>query len=286
MKSTILLNNIKFPEGLKWHDNALYFCDVHDNKIYLYRENEHEPRVIHSLEDSPVGLTWSKEGELFVTSLYNRDLLHSSGGALLHHYLSLSIVSPGYAHDMTTAPGGIIYISTSGFYPKYNVNVKKSNILGIKGQKLFIAAENLSYPNGIAVTNDGMKCVVSETFAARVKIFDIFNNVLINPKILYAFDDIGFNIRFNRSGYPVDMSRFYPDGLSLSNDNKSVFVAIPSQKCVCQISLDGKLLSKIDTVYLPFDCAVGKYAETESLFIGTFNHQSTVERGYIEHFPL
>lgn len=276
MKTDITLSGLKHPEGLRWHNNNLYFCDIGDKKIYCYDSQESKLKTIIELSDQAGGITWSQDGGLCFNSFYNRKLCTISNNEIVE-LLDYEDIEPGYAHDMTTSPDGIIYVSTSGFLPAKNVNVKTSNILGIKDNLVFTAAKNVEYPNGIVVSEDGQLAYVSETFSGRIKKFDIDNGFLINPRALFQFDDLGFQVEFNELGIPKNINRYYPDGMCLNVDKKSIWVASPGYNTVINISENGLILSEVDCKYFPFDCAI---SDNGTLYIGTLDPNTG--KGYIE----
>lgn len=171
-QTNVLIDNLKFTEGLRWHSDRLWFCDLWDRKVYSADLNGNlKTEVI--IDDEPVGLGWLSDGTLLITSLMDRKLLAYKDGKL-SVYCDLQQVSPGYCHDFTVSKDDYIYLSTSGFYPAYGVKPVSSSILMITPEKkIKITAKNIGYPNGIKIAKDGKRLFISETFAASIASFEI-----------------------------------------------------------------------------------------------------------------
>ncbi len=95
--------------------------------------------------------------------------------------------APGYGHDMIVASDDTLYIRASGFYPAYEVIPVKSDIIMISpSAKLSSAAQQVGYPNGLALINERRQMVVSGTFAAIIALFDVsIDSTLKNKRPFY-----------------------------------------------------------------------------------------------------
>lgn len=281
----IFLDGFKFTEGLRWHQDKLYFCDLWNHTVYCFNNNGHKELEI-TLNDAPAGLGWLSNGNLLITSLMDRKLLQYAHDQL-SVFKTLDCASPGYCHDFTISSDDIIYLSASGFYPAFNAKPVKSNILMIttKGD-INVAASDLGYPNGIVITPDGKNLIVAETFAASIIVFDISaDHTLINRRVWAQFDDLGFQVSFDQQGIPIDMKRHYPDGICYDAELNAVWVASPGKKEVLCVNHNNQVLTTVKTQSLPFDCVLGgKHHRT--LFIASSDMRQDANTGKIEMFAL
>lgn len=272
--SVILLDNFSFTEGLRWHKNRLWFCDVWDKTIYCFKKTGEKTHQI-TLDDEPVGLGWLSDGRLLITSLYHRKLLCYENNQLsLFH--DLEMATPGYCHD-------VIYISRSGFYPSQHANIVSSEIYMITTDNQFhIAARDIGYPNGIETTPDGKTLFVSETFADSILQFDIKENGrLTHRHPLIQFDDLGFTVTFTKEGIPDNFNRYYPDGLCYDAKRDLIWIASPSHHSILCVNRKGDIIKTIETHSRPFDCVIGGVAQN-TFFIASSEMKKNARTGKIE----
>lgn len=279
MKTDILIDSIQFAEGLRWREGKLWFCDLWAKRVYTV-----DPRgllqCVLSLDDEPVALGWLRDGSLLVMSLYRRELQRYEEGRC-SLYADLSMSAPGYAHDFTVSKDNNVYVSVSGFYPRQGVKPVTSSIYCITPQQeVRMAASNIRYPNGIQLLNNQGQLVVSETFAAAVSILEVGKDSRLSNRQEYlAFDDKGFSVAFDAAGVPIDLNRYYPDGLCVDERRGCLWVACPGRNEVLAIT-PGGIKARISARAIPFDCAIDSVGNT--LFIGSSNANKSNPKGQIE----
>jgi sugar lactone lactonase YvrE len=275
----VFIDNLYLPEGGRWHNNALWFVDIWGKTIYR-ADSLGTLNDIITIEGTPAGIAWLADDTLLITSLFERLLLAYDGSSIktyadLNHH-----APPGYCHDLTVADGDIIYLSNSGFYPKFQAKVTTSPILKINDGIVSYAAKNLGYPNGIIINNNQL--IVAETFASRLSVFDISTNGdLINHHVFATFDDFGFSVEFDKEGVPLDLTRVYPDGISCGKDGV-IWVASPGTKEVLGVKKGGEITKRIKTRSMPFDCILG---DDDTLYIMTTDMIEDKATGKIEVYP-
>ncbi|WP_367608332.1 SMP-30/gluconolactonase/LRE family protein [Legionella sp. W05-934-2] len=284
MKTRTLIDNIKFAEGLRWHNNELWFCDLWSNKIYKIDQNNKLSCQIE-LDDQPVALGWLSDDSMLVASLYERKLLQLKDG-VFSCYADLSNTQPGYAHDFVISSQDYVYISTSGFYPSYKAKPVTSNILLITPEKeIRTAASNIRYPNGIKLIDSEKRLLVSETFAASVSEFQVSkDHSLIHQRNYYSFDNKGFDVEFDKNGVPFDLNRYYPDGICFDEKREILWVASPGRNEVVAINKKG-IQEVIKIRLIPFDCSLSGVSNNR-LYIGSSNGDKVNAKGMIEYVDL
>ena len=70
----ILLDNLTFPEGPRWHDGRLWFSDFYSHRVIAVNL-EGQAETICTVENQPSGLGWLPDGRMVVTSMEDRRLL-------------------------------------------------------------------------------------------------------------------------------------------------------------------------------------------------------------------
>ena len=130
---------------------------------------------------------------------------------------------------------------------------RKTNIIAVDPDgQAWVAAEEMSFPNGPVITPDGRTLIVGESTGARLTAFDIAEDgTLSNRRVWASLKPIGAT----------------PDGICLDAEN-AVWVACPaSERCV-RVAEGGELLDEVHTGRGTFACALGG-ADGCTLFICT-----------------
>ena len=70
----LLLDNLCFAEGPRWHKDRLWFSDMHDHKVIAV-DDSGSSEVIAEVPCLPSGLGWLPDGRLLVVSMTDRKLL-------------------------------------------------------------------------------------------------------------------------------------------------------------------------------------------------------------------
>ena len=69
-------NGIYFGEGPRWHENKLWFSDMHGDKVFTLDENDNL-EVVCEIKNQPSGLGWLPNGDLLIVSMLDRlSLIH------------------------------------------------------------------------------------------------------------------------------------------------------------------------------------------------------------------
>ena len=70
----VLLEDLVFPEGPRWHDGRLWFSDMHDQRVIAV-DLDGRSETIAEVANQPSGLGWLPDGRLLVVSMTDRMLL-------------------------------------------------------------------------------------------------------------------------------------------------------------------------------------------------------------------
>jgi len=76
--SETLVNGLLFPEGLRWHDNKLYFSDMNDSKV-ISVDLSGKVETIIQMPGPCSGLGWTPDGQLLIVSMHDRFLMSWDG---------------------------------------------------------------------------------------------------------------------------------------------------------------------------------------------------------------
>ncbi|MFF2655555.1 SMP-30/gluconolactonase/LRE family protein [Streptomyces sp. NPDC058045] len=165
----LLLDQLYFPECLRWHDGELWFSDMFAGTVHrMCPEEPGSITTVVTLDDLCGGLGWLPNGDLLAVSMEKRHLVAvgKNGGIRLHADLS------GYfehsINDMLVLPNGRAVVGGFGFDADNGAAPATVPLAVVEPDGSHRLDENqLLFPNGIEVIAPG-KVAVAETFADRI----------------------------------------------------------------------------------------------------------------------
>jgi len=183
-----------FPEGPRWRDGALWFSDQLGGVVRRLVEGGSGDRdgdggssgdgvtVVARLEH-PSGLGFLPDGALLVASMSERTVLRIAGEQVSVH-ADLSDRAK-HLNDAYVDEHGRVYVDA------YASGWRSGELLLIDERgEVSVAAPDVDYPNGVAVTPDGSTLLVSETYGACVSAFDVGpDGGLSNRRVWAALPD-------------------------------------------------------------------------------------------------
>lgn len=244
----LLLDDLVFAEGPRWHDGRLWFSDMHAHEVVAV-DARGLRTTIAKVPGSPSGLGWLPDGRLLVVSMEDRRLLRMDDGRLVEH-ADLSSLAPFHLNDMVVDGRGNAFVGNFGFDLHGGAKTRETCLIHVAPDgRARIAAENLGFPNGSAVTPDGGTLIVAESFAQRLTAFDVATDGTLSNRRVWAQLD------------------FVPDGIALDADG-CVWAAYPvTPGSFRRVAPGGGVLQKIDAGDRGgFACALGG-ADRRTLFL-------------------
>ena len=170
------------------------------------------------MPNQPSGLGWLADGTMLVVSMVDRKVLRLDGR---HAAPSTPISRRSRRRTATTWSStrrGRAYVGNFGFDMYGGEPWRKTNLIAVEPDgRAWIAADEISFPNGPVITPDGRTLIVGESTAARLTAFDIADDgTLSNRRVWASLREIGAT----------------PDGICLDADG-AIWVACPAtDRCV------------------------------------------------------
>jgi len=225
----ILIDNLTFPEGPRWHDGRLWFSDFYSHSVIAV-DLEGNRETICTVANQPSGLGWLPDGRLLVVSMLDRKVLRLEASGLVEH-ADLSGVAHSKCNDMTVDGAGRAYVGNFGFDYREGEEERKTNVARINPDgSISVAADDFFFPNGIAITPDGKTMIVAESWARK----------------LTAFDKAGDGTLSNRRTWGEGGDDWVPDGICMDAEG-AVWIADPVKKQALRIADGGEILERVDT---------------------------------------
>jgi sugar lactone lactonase YvrE len=154
LTTTVLADDLGFPEAPRWHAGRLWFSDFHD-RVVRHLAPSGAPVVALELDDSPSGLGWLPGGDLLVVSMVRRALLRVAGGTPALH-ADLAPLTRFRANDLVVDAAGRAYVSSFGFDLEGGAPPEPTVLLRVDPDgAVHLAAGDVVFPNGMVLTPDG-----------------------------------------------------------------------------------------------------------------------------------
>ena len=153
---TRLADGFSFIESPSWHAGALYLSDFYRHRV-LMADHRGRHRTVCKVSGQPSGLGWDREGRLLVVSMTDRKLLRLDGSRLTE-VADLASLAPYQCNDMVVDDQGRAYIGNFGSDAEVAGTRPTCLILVEPDGSARVAADDLIFPNGMAITPDGQTC--------------------------------------------------------------------------------------------------------------------------------
>jgi len=247
--SDVLLTGLGFGESPRWHDGRLWFSDMGTNELSAI-DTAGEREVIATLPGMPMGSGWLPEpdGRMLIVSSRDGKLMRREPDGSLVLYCDLAVLDPHPWSDMAVDSRGNAYIGNIGF--DFPGGAPAPGILALVTPDGTVrqVANDLQFPNGIAITPDNRTLIVAESYASRLTAYDIAADGSLSGRRVWA-----------------ELDNAAPDGICLDAEGAIWYADVPNRHCV-RVREGGELLATVALDRGCFACILGG-ADGRTLFI-------------------
>jgi sugar lactone lactonase YvrE len=249
---TVFIDNLIFPESLRWRSDKLYFSDIHAYEVVAV-DLDGTRKTIIRVPGNPGGLGFLPDGRLLVASMTERKLLRLDNG-MVDLVADIIPWAAAQINDILVDKTGRCYIGQFGADIWSGKTYLPADLLMVSpsGQVTQVASD-IHFGNGMALTQDGKTLIIAETRIFRLTAFDVNRDGTLRNRRVWA-----------------DLGSLPPDGICLDGEG-NIWVAAPRGP-------DGggffriKEGGKIDTMfqskgYGGFSCMLGG-PDRKTLFMG------------------
>jgi sugar lactone lactonase YvrE len=227
-----------FFESPRWHQGRLWVSDYWRQQVSAI-SLDGTADTVAEVPGAPSGLGWLPDGTLLVVSMLDRKLLRVRDGTTTLH-ADLAAHSGPQGNDMVVDAAGRAYVGSIDF--EGFANMPTTNLLRVDPDgSVAVAADGLSFPNGMVLTPDGATLIVAESWAQRLTAFDVRpDGSLANRR---AWAQFGSPPAADTPGQPARWS-CAPDGIALDAEG-AVWVADAANKRALRVREGGQILEEL-----------------------------------------
>jgi sugar lactone lactonase YvrE len=237
-----------FGEGPRWHDDALWFSDMHGHRVVRTTAGGDAATVAEITHDEPSGLGWLPDGRLLVVAMETQRLLRVEHDGQVVEHADLSGLARGSINDMIVAADGTAYIGDMGQrIHEGGPRVAGQTLRVSPDGRVACAADDLQSPNGHILTDDERTLIVAESAASRLTAFTRADDGSLHDRRVFA------ELRAEKPGVPVAP----PDGICLDAEG-AVWVADPIGARVFRVREGGEVTDSFGfDDAIPVACVLG-----------------------------
>jgi len=252
-----LVAGLGFPEALRWHGGALWYADWAAGEIYRLAPDR-QPEVMARRSSFPLCF------DLLVTDAGPRPLLVSSPDRAVLLAEAVDQEPTVYArldehgehpwNELVLAGDGSAYVNNIGFAYDGTATPSAAGAVGFvvlvrPDGSTSMVADELAFPNGMAITDDGGTLLVAESWGSRITAYAIGDDGSLRDRRVWA-----------------QTAGLHPDGIDAHADG-TVSLADVGQRCCVRVAEGGEVLDRVDLPQPAFDCVVGDLGRGPTLYV-------------------
>lgn len=245
----VLMQGVIFGESPRWHDGRVWFSDWGAGQVIaLDPGGGHE--VVVSVPSFPMCIDFLPDGRLLVVDSAQRRLLRREQDGSLVAHADLSGVSQKPWNDIVVDDRGNAYVNTIGFdFPDDEVAPGSVVRVSPEGQ-VDLVADDLAFPNGMAITADNATLIVAESYASRLTAFEHATDGSLGGRRVWAET-------------PGD----HPDGICLDAQGAVWYADVGNRHCV-RVLEGGQVLDTVEFDRGAFACTLSRGDDPRLYVVG------------------
>jgi sugar lactone lactonase YvrE len=250
-----LLGGRGLVESPRWHAGRLYFSDWSAGEV-LAVDLSGRCEVVARVKSLPLCTAWLPDDRLVIVSSAEGLLLRlEPDGSLVTH---ANLGRPGW-NDIVADGRGSVYVNGAGFNPLAGESFRPGGVsLVTPDGGVRQVADDIGFPNGMAVTGDNGTLIVADSYRHQLVAFDIAADGGLSGRRTWA-----------------ELGDAAPDGICVDQQNAVWYAEVPGQRCV-RVAEGGAELDVVPLDRGGFACALGGPALT-TLFIVTAGWRGMTE---------
>ena len=238
----VLRSDLGLVESPRWHDGRLWFSDWIAGKIIAV-DDAGRSEVIVEHPSLPLCFDFLPDGRPLLVSNQAMALLTLEEDSTLATYAELSTLSPFGFNDIVVDGRGNAYVNSGNFDfaagPPNGPVQPGFAALVTPERTVRIVADDLAFPNGMAITADNQTLVVADSYRHQLVGFDIAADGTLSGRRVWA-----------------DLGDAAPDGICLDAEGAAWYADVPHERCV-RVAEGGGVLDAVPLDRGGFACMLG-----------------------------
>ncbi|MCW2855995.1 MAG: gluconolaconase [Marmoricola sp.] len=229
-------------ESPRWHDGRLWYADWTAGEIRVLTDGGGS-EVILQHTSLPLCFDFLPDCTLILVSNAELALLQRRPEGTLAPYADLAPFSPQGSNDIVIDGRGNAYVNSPNFDfatgpPEGDVAPGHIVLVPAEGPAR-VVADDLAFPNGMAVSADNRTLVVAESYRCRLTAFDIADDGSLSGRRTFA-----------------ELGEDPPDGICFDADGAIWYADVPHQHSV-RVREGGERLDVVEFDRGAFACILG-----------------------------
>jgi sugar lactone lactonase YvrE len=246
---TVLMDGIVFGESPRWHDGRVWFSDWGAHQV-IALDPDGGREVVVSVPSFPMCIDFLPDGRLLVVdSAQQRLLRRETDGSMVTH-ADLAPVSKKPWNDLVVDASGDAYVNNIGFDFPGGEPAPGCIALVTLGGGVRLVADDLAFPNGMAITADGATLIVAESYGNRLTAFDIGPDGGLGGRRVWA--EVGDD---------------HPDGICVDTQGAVWYADVGNRHCV-RVREGGDVLGTVDLDRGAFACTLSRGDDSKLYVVG------------------
>lgn len=173
-----IIDNLRFPEGNRWHAGKLWFADMHTGEVFRMSVGDSAPTVVTVLEGQSSGMGWLSTGEMIVSAMNQRRVLRIADDGSQSIYSDLSTISDSMINDLVVdGKTDRAYVGAFGYDLYGGAPARPGPLYCVEPDGTArLVAEGFTFPNSAVILPGTRTLVLGETWGGRITAFDIVDN--------------------------------------------------------------------------------------------------------------
>jgi sugar lactone lactonase YvrE len=232
----VLVTGRGLVEAPRWHDGRLYFSDWTAGEV-LATDADGHTEVVARVPSFPLCSAWLPDGRLLLVSSADGRLLRREPDGSLQTHAELG--GPGW-NDIVVDGRGNAYVNSVGFDMVAGEAPRPGHVvLATPDGTVRRVADDLAFPNGMAVTADNATLIVAESYGRRLTAFAVGGDGGLGGRRVFA-----------------DLGEDAPDGICVDAEGAVWYATVPGRRCV-RVADGGQVLQTVPLDRGGFACVLG-----------------------------
>lgn len=237
-----LISGLGQLESPRWRAGRLWVADWTAGLV-LAIDPAGNSEVILEHHSLPLCFDFLPDGTLVLASGPERALMQMSEHGALTRYADLSGLSPYGSNDIVIDGRGNTYVNNVNFDfaagPPPGTTSPGFVALVRPNDQPRVVADDLAFPNGMAVTPDNATLIVAESYRHQLTAFDILDDGSLANRRVWA-----------------EVGAHSPDGICLDQDGAAWYADVGDRCCV-RVAAGGEVLDRVQLDRGAFACMLG-----------------------------